>query len=142
MLANLVRKAPVLPVVGDGKSKFQPVSVKEVARSFARALDEPKTAGQIFELGGPEILTYEELLDTIAAKLGKKPRKAHVPVGLMKPIVKLSKPLPKVLRPPVTEEQLRMLSLDNCSNDSATSRLIGRPPLRLRDGIDYITLRQ
>jgi uncharacterized protein YbjT (DUF2867 family) len=138
VLAKLVKTAPIVPVVGDGKSKFQPVSVKEVAQSFVRALDEPKTAGQLYELGGPEILTYEELLDTIAARLGKKKLKAHVPVGLMKPVVKLSKPLPKFLRPPVTEEQLRMLSLDNCSYDSATSRLIGRPPLRLRDGIDYI----
>ena len=138
VLANLVRRAPVIPVVGSGQSKFQPVSVREVATSFQRALDEPATAGQTYELGGPEILTYEELLDTIATKLGKKARKAHVPVGLMKPIVKLSKPLPSALRPPVTEEQLRMLALDNCSLDSATSRLIGRQPTRLRDGIDYI----
>lgn len=138
VLADLVRKAPVIPVVGTGKSKFQPVSVKEVAISFARAISEPETAGQIYELGGPEILTYEELLDTIAQKLGKKKLKAHVPVGLMKPVVKFTKRLPKALRPPVTEEQLRMLSLDNCSYESATSRLIGRQPLRLRDGIDYI----
>lgn len=137
-LADLVRKAPVIPVVGTGKSKFQPVSVKEVAISFARAISEPETAGQIYELGGPEILTYEELLDTIAQKLGKKKAKAHVPVGLMKPVVKFTKRLPKALRIPVTEEQLRMLSLDNCSYESATSRLIGRQPLRLRDGIDYI----
>jgi uncharacterized protein YbjT (DUF2867 family) len=141
VLADLVRKAPVIPVVGSGKSKFQPVSVKEVALAYVKALDEPRTAGQIYELGGPEILSYEELLDTIAVKLGKKKPKAHVPVGLMKPIVKLSKPLPKALRPPVTEEQLRMLSLDNCSYNSATSRLIGRQPLRLRDGIDYIVKR-
>ena len=142
VLANLVRKAPVIPVVGSGQSKFQPVSVKEVATSFERALDEPVTVGQTYELGGPEILTYEELLDTIATKLGKKARKIHVPVGLMKPVVKLSKPLPSALRPPVTEEQLRMLALDNCSLDSATSRLIGRQPTRLRDGIDYIVKRR
>lgn len=141
VLANLVRKAPIIPVVGSGKSKFQPVSVREVAIAFVRALDEPKTAFQTYELGGPEILTYEELLDTIAARLGKKKLKAHVPVGLMKPVVKMTKPLPKALRPPVTEEQLRMLALDNCSYDSATTRLIGRQPLRLRDGIDYIAQR-
>lgn len=139
VLAKLVKTAPVIPVVGTGKSKFQPVQVAEVAQSFVRALEEPSTAGQVYELGGPEILSYEELLDTIATKLGKKKPKAHVPVGLMKPVVKLSKPLPKALRPPVTEEQLRMLSLDNCSYQSATSRLIGRQPMRLRDGIDYIT---
>lgn len=138
VLADLVRKAPVIPVAGSGKSKFQPVSVSEVAMAYARAMEEPKTAGQTYELGGPEILTYEDMLDAIAAKLGKKKLKAHIPVGLMGPVVSISKFLPKPLRPPVTREQLRMLALDNSSLDSATSRLIGRQPLRLRDGIDYI----
>lgn len=138
VLANLVRKAPIVPVVGSGKSKFQPIASKEVAIAFQRALEEPATVNQTYELGGPEIFTYEELIDTIATKLGKSARKAHVPVGLMKPVVKLSKPLPSALRPPVTEEQLRMLALDNCTLDSSTSRLIGRQPTRLRDGIDYI----
>ena len=137
-LAGLVRTFPVVPVVGGGTSKFQPVSVKEVAAAFVRALDDPTTAGQTYELGGPDVFTYEQLLDTIAAKLGKKKPKVHVPVGLMMPIVKLSQPLPKALRPPVTIEQLKMLALDNCSDDSATAELIGRPPLRLIDGIDYI----
>lgn len=137
-LAKLVKLAPVIPVVGTGKSKFQPVSVKEVAECFVRALDDSKTVGQTYDLGGPDTLEYSQLLDVIAAKLGKKKLKVNVPIALMRPIVKLSKPLPAALRPPVTEEQLKMLSLDNCSANSATSRLIGRAPLRLQDGIDYI----
>jgi uncharacterized protein YbjT (DUF2867 family) len=137
-LADLVRKAPIIPVVGSGQTKFQPVFVEEVAASFIKALDDPTTVGQTYELGGPEILTYEQLLDLIATKLGKRRPKVHVPVGLMRPVVKLAKPLPKALRPPVTEEQLKMLAIDNCTDDSATARLIGREPLRLADGIDYI----
>jgi NADH dehydrogenase len=137
-LADLVRKAPIVPVVGSGQTKFQPVFVDEVAASFARALDDPATVGQTFELGGPEIFTYEQLLDVIAAKVGKRRRKVHMPVGLMKAVVKLAKPLPKALRPPVTEEQLRMLAVDSRTDDSATARLIGRAPLRLADGIDYL----
>ncbi|MGH2531776.1 MAG: complex I NDUFA9 subunit family protein [Thermomicrobiales bacterium] len=142
VLADLVRGFPIIPVVGSGNSKFQPVAVGEVARAFVRAVDDPDTAGEIYELGGPEILTYETMLDTIAAKLGKRKRKIHVPVGLMKPVVALSKPLPKALRPPVTEEQLKMLALDNCTDHSATSELIGRQPTRLQDGIDYILRRR
>ena len=140
-LAGLVKVAPIIPVVGSGQSKFQPVSVAEVAQAFVRALDDPATAGHIYELGGGQTYTYEGMLDVIAAKLGKKKPKAHVPVGLMMPIVKLAKPLPKALRPPVTEEQLKMLALDNASDRSATADLIGRPPLRLEDGIDYIVPR-
>lgn len=139
VLADLVRKAPILPVVGSGQSKFQPVAVGEVAASFAKALDDPNAGRHIYELGGPEILTYEAMLDTIAAQLGKKRPKVHVPVGLMKMVVAMSAPLPKALKPPVTAEQLRMLALDNCTNDSATPRLIGRTPTRLADGIGYIS---
>ena len=140
-LAKLVRLAPVIPVVGSGQSKFQPVAVDEVAMAFQRALDDPATAGRILKLGGGKIYGYEEMLDVIAAKLGKKKPKLHLPVGLMMPIVRLSKPLPASLRPPVTEDQLKMLALDNCTDQSATAELIGRAPLRLEDGIDYIVSR-
>lgn len=141
VLAQLVKNPliPIIPVVGEGTSKFQPVSVKDVAAAFRKALDEPKTAGQIYELGGPEIFTYEQLLDVIAGKLekGRKP-KVHLPLGIMRAVVKLSSPLPRALRPPVTKEQLRMLALDNASGSSATPKLIGGPPRSLRDNIDYI----
>ncbi len=137
-LAGVVRNFPLIPVVGDGQSKFQPVSVREVAEAFAKALDDPAAVGQIYELGGAQVYTYEGMLDAIAAKLGKKKPKAHVPVALMMPVVKLSKPLPKALRPPVTVEQLKMLALDNCTDQNAAPQLLGRQPLRLEDGIDYI----
>ncbi len=137
-LAGLVRKFPVLPVVGDGSAKFQPVSVNEVAESYKRALDDPATAYQIYELGGPEILTYEQILDTIRDRLDKKRPKVHVPVALIKAVVAISSPLPKAVRPPVTMDQLRMLAIDNCTADSATADLTGHGQLRLRDGLDYI----
>jgi uncharacterized protein YbjT (DUF2867 family) len=138
VLADLVRKAPILPVVGDGLSKFQPVAVGDVADAFRRAIDDPATASHTYELGGSAVYTYEQMLDLIAAKLGKSPRKVHVPVGLMKTVVSLSSPLPRSIRPPVTQEQLRMLALDNTSTQPATESLIGRRPLALAEAIDYI----
>lgn len=137
-LAGVVRAFPVIPVVGSGQSKFQPVSLRDVADAFVRALDDPATTGHAYEVGGPAVYTYEELLDLIARQLGKRKPKAHVPVGLMKLMVNLSKPLPKALRPPVTTEQLKMLALDNTTDHSATPDLIGRAPLGLDEGIDYI----
>ena len=137
-LASLVKTLPLIPVVGDGRAKFMPVSVNEVAAAFKRAIDDPATAGHIYELGGGKVYTYEALLDVIAAKLDKKKPKVHVPVSLMMPVVKFSKPLPKALRPPVTEQQLKMLALDNSTDQSATGELIGHPPTPLEAGIDYI----
>jgi uncharacterized protein YbjT (DUF2867 family) len=138
VLANLVRKAPVIPVVGSGASKFQPVAVAEVAEAYKHALDDRATIGQTYELGGGEIYSYEQMLDLIAEHLNKRKPKLHMPVGLMKVVVNLSSPLPKSIRPPVTKEQLKMLALDNCTDQSATTNLIGREPLSLRHGLDYI----
>ncbi|WP_164689230.1 SDR family oxidoreductase [Herpetosiphon llansteffanensis] len=144
-LADLVRRplmiapAPFVPVVGDGKTKFQPVWRDDVIDAFIKALDDRSTIGQIYQLGGPDALTYEQMLDLIMQKLGKKRSKIYVPVPLMKPAVfMMDKLLPK---PPVTPAQLTMLSLDNSAPQSATEQLIGHPPLALRDGIDYIKKR-
>jgi uncharacterized protein YbjT (DUF2867 family) len=137
-LAGVVRSFPIIPVIGDGQTKFQPVSVKDVADAYVAIVDDPSTTGQTYELGGLETLTYEQMLDAIAAKLGKKKRKVHMPVGLMKAVVSLSSPLPKSIKPPVTSEQLKMLALDNSTNHSSTEKLTGRPPMKLKDSIDYI----
>ena len=138
LLAKLIKSAPVIPVVGAGRSLFQPIAVEEVADAFVRALDDPATAGHTYELGGGKIYTYEELLDAVAKQLGAGKSKMHVPVGLMKGVVALSSPLPKALRPPVTSEQLKMLAIDNATNCSATAELIGREPIRLEDGLAYL----
>lgn len=141
-LADLVRKpllflpAPFLPVVGDGKTKFQPVWRDDVNDALLKAVDDPGTIGNVYQLGGPQVLTYSAMLDVIMAKLGTKRHKIHVPVPLMKPAVAL---MDKFLaKPPVTPAQLSMLSLDNSAPESATQNLIGRPPLALAEGIDYI----
>lgn len=139
VLAGLVRSFPIIPVAGSGQSKFQPVQLDDVASAFAYAVSHAEAAsGQTYELGGARPYTYEEMLDVIAAELGKKKPKVHVPLALIKPVVKLSGPLPKALRPPVTMEQLKMLALDNSTDHSATERLIGRKPVALEDGIGYI----
>lgn len=138
-LAGVVRSFPVIPVVGSGETRFQPVQVGDVADAFARAVNDPETtANQVYELGGDRPYTYVQMLDTIAGELGKSKPKVKVPVPLMKIVVAASKPLPAALRPPVTSEQLKMLSLDNSTGKSATEMLIGRKPVALEDGIDYI----
>jgi NADH dehydrogenase len=78
------------------------------------------------------------MIDLIAQELEKKKLKAHVPVSLMKLVVAASAPLPRALRPPVTPEQLKMLSLDNRADPAPLQRLIGREPLSLRGNIGYI----
>ena len=139
VLAGVVKSFPITPIAGTGKAKFQPVQVDDVADCFAKAVNDPEmTSGQTYELGGAKPYTYDEMIDVIAAKLGKKSPKIHVSLLLMKTIVKLSQPLPKALRPPVTGEQLKMLTLDNSTEHSATPELLGREPVALENGIDYL----
>ena len=62
---QFVRLLPVVPVIGNGQSRVQPVLVDDVARVVALAVDEPRATGQAFELGGPERLTMDEILRTV-----------------------------------------------------------------------------
>ena len=139
-LADVVKMkiAPVVPVVGDGMSRFQPVHLDDVAAAYERAVRDPvTTAGQIYELAGPEVLTYEEILDECARALGTQKRKLHVPVALMKPAAALMGAVP-FIDAPVTTEQLKMLKLDNTTLQNAVATLTGRPAIPFRGNIDYI----
>ena len=107
LLARLVRWCPVVPVIGDGQNRFQPVAVDDVAEGFARALDRPASTGQVFEVGGPRAYTFDELLDEVGRALGRRRvPKLHHPVALVAPVVTVLQALPFF---PLTSDQLRMM---------------------------------
>jgi len=104
---SLIR-TPLAPVIGDGRYRHQPVWAGDVATAFVRALERPETAGQVIPLGGPQVFTFDELLDELARVTGRAPRrKLHVPAGLMKAQTPLLSRLPAPLK--VTREQIVML---------------------------------
>jgi uncharacterized protein YbjT (DUF2867 family) len=135
-LAGLA-KLPVPVVLPDGgTAKFQPVWLDDVAESFIRALDDPGAVGMTYELGGPDILSYREMLAILMEVTGRHRPMLPMPAVLLRPAAFLfDKVLPK---PPVTPEQLKMLKLDNSSKDSATATLIDRQPKSLREGLGYL----
>jgi uncharacterized protein YbjT (DUF2867 family) len=105
---RLVRM-PLVPVIGDGKYRHQPVWVGDVAAAFSRALDRPETTGKRYELGGPQAFTFDELLDEIARVTGRRSHpKVHLPAGPMRLQARL---LLRYLPPPlkVTPDQITML---------------------------------
>jgi uncharacterized protein YbjT (DUF2867 family) len=137
-LADVVKKAPIIPVIGDGKSKFQPIHLNDLSDAFIKALDDPETTvGQTYDLGGPEKMTYEEILDEIASTLGKKKPKIHMPPALMQMAVTIMNPLP-LIEPPVTNQQLKMLKLDNTTDHNAAYHLVDHDLTPLRGNIGYI----
>jgi NADH dehydrogenase len=104
---NLLR-GPVAPVIGDGRYQHQPVWIGDVAAAFAAALERPETVGKVYELGGPQVFAFDDLLDELATVTGKpRRRKLHVPVGLMKVQASLLQYFPPPLK--VTRDQIVML---------------------------------
>ncbi|SKA16484.1 NADH dehydrogenase [Trichlorobacter thiogenes] len=132
MLAANLRLAPVMPTMGDGNYRLQPIHGADVARCYAEALEKPETAGQTFELCGEDRLTYRELLDAIAEAMGKgHPWKPALPLSLMKPVIKA---LQRISAFPITLDQLQMLLEENIC-DGCWRNTFNFDPIRFRDGI-------
>ena len=102
-------RMPVVPVIGDGRYRHQPVWLGDVATAFSRALERPETIGNVYPLGGPQVFTFDELLDELARVTGHRPhRKVHAPAGFVRLQAKLLlRHLPPPLR--VTPDQITML---------------------------------
>jgi NADH dehydrogenase len=135
-LAGLVRVFPVVPVVGSGRNRFQPIAAEDVAKCIALALERADLDGQTIEIGGPQQLSYLELMRLVTRTLGKRRWRVHLPVWLMRLNVAL---LEKVQpRPPVTTEQLRLLPVRNVAELDSVARAFGFTPRPLEGNIDYI----
>ncbi|QEM66840.1 complex I NDUFA9 subunit family protein [Geobacter sp. FeAm09] len=132
MLARQVRLAPVVPVIGSGAYRLQPIHGDDVARCFALALELPATIGQCFELCGNDRLRYVDLLDAVAAALGKPaPFKPRLPLGLMKLAIPVLQGIPQF---PLTMDQLQMLVEENIC-DGRWKQTFGFEPKGFREGI-------
>lgn len=136
-LAAQVKLSPLVPVVGDGKTRFQPIAVEDVARCLVEAYEMDNTVGKTIEAGGPAFFTYEEILHLIAGILGANVSTVHIPVGVIKPVVALLEALTP--RPPVTRQQLKMLNMDNTAELDGVEKAFGFMPRPLRGNIDYVS---
>jgi len=110
--AAMATVSPLLPLIGGGKTKFQPVYVGDVAAAIAAAIAGEGQPGAIYELGGPEVLSFRELLDRTLRYAGRTRGYLPLPFWAAKLQAALTSPLPNSLRP-VTLDQLRLLERDN-----------------------------
>lgn len=125
--------APPLPAIGffsalgpnRGEVAMSPVHVEDVAAAFVHALRDASTIGATYTLGGPETLTWSEMLRRVAAAVGKKKWIVPMPVELMKLPAALLDWLPVF---PVTRDQLTMLAEGNSASPADVTALIGRRP--------------
>ncbi len=130
---------PVVPVPGNGKARFQPIHVDDMAQALAAAVERREISG-VYEIGGAERVTYDEMLAETMRATGRRRPTLHVPVPLMK--------LPAVVMglvmadPPVTVAQLDLLAVDNTPRQNALEPVFGVHPRPFKGALDYLRRRR
>ena len=114
-----------------GEVLMSPVHVRDVADAFASALIDDSTIGKCFMLGGPEVVSWPQMLQRIAAAVGKTKFILPMPIGVMKLGATLFDWLPFF---PVTRDQLTMLADGNTAEPDELAQLIGRQPAEFSPG--------
>jgi NADH dehydrogenase len=116
---RMAKLAPVTPIIGSGKQRIQPIWIDDVAAFFAAGVDHPEANGRIFELGGPDAVSWNEFWAQLKQTLGQRRPSVHVPMSLMRANAFLTERLPGNI--PLTRDLLTMLEHgDNTvSNDAA-----------------------
>jgi NADH dehydrogenase len=108
--AEMSRFAPALPLVGGGRTRFQPVYVGDVATAVMTALDEPACRGKVYELGGPKVYSFRELLEIMLKVIGRRRALVNLPFGIASLQAAFMELLPV---PPLTRDQVALLRHDN-----------------------------
>ena len=128
---------PIVPVPGDGKARFQPLHVDDLAAALLAAASRPLAEVRgVHEVGGPEPITYDDLLAETMRGTGKRRPMLHLPVILMKPpAIVMGLLMPD---PPVTVQQLDLLAVDNTPRDNALERVFGVRPRPFRGALGYL----
>jgi NADH dehydrogenase len=122
---RIAKRAPVTPIVGTGRERIQPIWADDVAAYFAAAIDRPDAVDRTFELGGPDVVTWNEFWERLKKALGSRRPTVHIPMGLMRVQASLFSVLPK---PPVTRDQLAMIEAgDYVVTDSEAVETFGLP---------------
>lgn len=126
----------IAPVPGSGKARFQPIWVEDTISCVLKTLKDEAASGQTFEIGGPEYLTYEEILDLVLQAKPWRRFKVHLPLFWMKPAVWAMERF--IADPPVTSGELTQLELDNVTDLDSVQRHFGFKPRSLRQGLHYL----
>jgi NADH dehydrogenase len=115
--AGMARMSPFLPLIGGGLSKFQPVYVTNVADAITRAVTDPLTLrARTYELGGPAVYSFRELMELILRETCRKRALLPVPFSLASLVATLASVSPW---PPITPDQVRLLRTDNVMTKGA-----------------------
>lgn len=138
LFARMAQWSPVLPVIGTGQSRVQPVAVEDVAHCFAAALTTPGSVARTFELCGPRPYPFDRVIRMILEATGRPRGLVHLPL----PIARLQagileKVFPGMLNqaPPLNRDQIQMLQEDNVGDPGPASEVFGFIPRSFEEGL-------
>lgn len=114
--ADMARRSPLLPLVGGGGTRFQPVYVDDVADAVAEAVEGGVPGGTVYELGGPEILTFRQMMEIMLKVVQRKRGFLPLPFGAAAGLARFAQYLPGA---PLTPDQVRQLKRDNVVSAAA-----------------------
>ena len=133
VLAKIIRLTPVIPLIGGGWTRLQPVHVRDVAEAALRSLLNPGSEGHIYELGGAEAYTLREITELVAARMGRRPAFIPIPFALAHLLARLFELLPAA---PLTVAQVDLLLNDSLPASGMPGlRELGILPHRLEDAL-------
>jgi NADH dehydrogenase len=136
--ARLVPLTPIIfPTVGDESARFQPVWVEDVVTCIVKALDDAGTNGKEYELGGPEVLTLEEIERRTLKAIGAKRLMLRFPMPLLRIVVALMETV--LPAPPVTRSLLELLAVSNVTTANAINQFVSEPrPFTAENAAPYM----
>lgn len=114
LFANMLRTQQFVPVIGNGRYQMQPVSVENVSMGFVKAIEQKDAIGKTFDVGGPEKIEFNQIIDTIGEVICAPPHKIHIPVFIMSTMAEMLDWLPLF---PVTKDQITMLLEGNVCDE-------------------------
>jgi NADH dehydrogenase len=134
---RLARFAPVTPIIGSGRQRLQPIWVEDLAEYYAHAVDKPEAKKRIFELGGPDAVSWNEFWERLKRILGVRRPSLHVPFSVMRGQATVTERLPGA---PVSRDQLTMLELgDNVVTDPSAVETFELPLVSLDEQLRRAT---
>jgi NADH dehydrogenase len=138
-IIRLLKLLPVYPMFGPGKTRLQPAYVEDVAEAIARCLEAREASDPTYELGGPRIYTYENLLRTIGVRLERRPILAPVPFAAWHALARMAELLPK---PGLTRNQVELMEIDTTASTGMPGfGTLGLAPLPIDHVLDQIAPR-
>ena len=132
-ISEMIKVSPVLPVIGTGRSKIQPVFIDDVVECLRKIVTSESFINKIYEIGGPDELTYEEVTKAIAAAMGVDRPVVHMPLFFMRTMAMVAETV--LSKPPVTTDQLIMLQEDNVCSLRDIREVFGVEPVKFREGL-------